>query len=62
MTPNEKWDQHIHITNQKRDEQNLTTNQHETGGNATQDYQYLRQNLKPKSSNYYTTVSAKVSK
>jgi transposase InsO family protein len=62
MTPNEKWDQHIHITNQKRDEQNLTTNQHETGGDSTQDYQYLRQNLKPKSSNYYTTVSAKVSK
>ena len=62
MTPNEKWDQHIHLTNQKRDEQNLTTNQHETGGDANQNYQYLRQNLNPKSSNYYTTVSANVSK
>jgi transposase InsO family protein len=62
MTPNEKWDQHIHLTNQKREEQNLTTNQHETGGDANQNYQYLRQNLNPKSSNYYTTVSTKVSK
>ena len=62
MTPNEKWNQHIHITNQKRDEQNLEKKQHETGGDSNQDYQYLRQNLNEKTSNYYTTVSTNVSK
>ena len=62
MTPNEKWNQHIHITNQKRDEQNLVKKQQETGGDSNQDYQYLRQNLNEKTSNYYTTISTNMSK
>ncbi len=62
MTPNEKWNQHIHITNQKRDEQNLVKKQQETSGDSNQDYQYLRQNLNPKTTNYYTTVTTNVSK
>jgi hypothetical protein len=32
MTPDEKWNPHINITNQKRDEQNLVKKQHLTGG------------------------------
>jgi hypothetical protein len=62
MTPNEKWNQHIHIKNQKCDEQNLVKKQQETGGDSNQDYQYLRQNLNTKTTNYYTTVSTNVSK
>lgn len=62
MTPNEKWDQHIHLTNQKRDERNLVENQHKKADVLNQDYQYLSQNLNPNSTNYYTTVSTNVSK
>lgn len=62
MTPDEKWNQNIHITNQKRDEQNIEENQHKKEDVLNQDYQYLSQNLYPNSTNYYTTVSTNVSK
>ena len=62
MTPNEKWEQYIHITNQKRDQQNLSENKIEENDVLTQDYQYFRQNLNTKTTNYYTTVSTNVSK
>jgi len=62
MTPDEKWNQNIHITNQKRDERNLVENQHQKADVLNQDYQYLSQNLNPNSTNYYTTVATNVSK
>lgn len=62
MTPNEKWEQNIHITNQKRNQQNLSENKIEENDVLTQDYQYFRQNLNTKTTNYYTTVSTNVSK
>lgn len=62
MTPNEKWEQNIHLTNQKRVEQNLSKNLNNNNDEENQDYQYLSQNLNTKTTNYYTTVSTKVSK
>ena len=61
MTPNEKWEQDIHITDQKRLDRNLVQNQHETGEVLNQGYQYLRQNLNPKTNNNYTTISTNMS-
>ena len=62
MTPNEKWEQNIHLTNQKRVEQNLSKNLNNNNDEKKQDYQYLSQNLNTKTNNYYTTVSTNVSK
>jgi hypothetical protein len=61
MTPTEKWEQDIHITDQKRLDQNLVQNQHETGNILNQGYQCLRQNLNPKTNNNYTTISTNMS-
>ena len=41
---------------------NIEKKQQETGGDSNQDYQYLRQNLNEKTSNYYTTISTNMSK
>jgi len=62
MTPNEKWEQNIYLTNQKRIERNSSENLGKTTSDLNQDYQYLNQNLNEKTSNYYTTVLTNVSK
>jgi hypothetical protein len=62
MTPNEKWEQNIFLTNQKRIERNSSENLGKTTSDLNQDYQYLGQNLNEKTSHYYTTVSTNVSK
>jgi len=62
MTPEQKWEQNIHTTIQKRCQRNLTENLDTTNLELDQDYQYFSQNLNPKTSNYYTTVSTNVSK
>ena len=51
MTPNEKWELNIYITNQKRIERNLSENLGKITSDLNQDYQYLSQKVNEKTNN-----------